>query len=244
MNRKHFGDQRDLFKFDLVRHIMKSMPGLTSFTFIPMLTEINAKTVPDSATKNDMVKAVKAGKAGSQTNNLLQHVSRLQEIDNDLEYVQSLRHYFKNENILMDILHPHSFTHKEREQYFQNVFANFPKKSLAFLDPDIGLEKSKPDQRHLLFTEVKMFYDHLDADSLLLIYQHFPMKVHEDYIRQRCSQLSELTGSSPLTITDNEIIFFLCTKNPGMQKRIETVLENYANGYPALSSHSCRQTTS
>ena len=239
MNRTHFGDIRDLFKFDLVRHIMKSMPGLTSFTFIPLLTESNGKGDPESGTKKDLTKALKTGKAGSQNSNLLQHVSRLREIDNDLEYVQSLHSYFKNENILMDILHPHTFTHKEREKYFASVFANFPKKSLVFLDPDIGLEESKPSQRHLLFAEVKMIYDHLDDGSILMIYQHFPRKVHEDYIRQRCSQLSELTGTSPLTITDNEIIFFLGTKSPAMQERLEMALESYANSYPALSSRTC-----
>lgn len=219
---------------------MKSLPGLTSFTFIPMLTETDAKNDTDRGTKKDMEKAVKIGKAGSQNFNLLQHVSRLQEIDSDLEYARSLCHYFKNENILMDILHPHSFTHKEREKYFNSIFSDFPKKSLVFLDPDIGLEESKPDQRHLLLDEVKMIYDHLDAESVLLIYQHFPRKVHADYIRQRCSQLSELTGSSPLTITDNEILFFICTKTPRMQERLEMVLESYANSYPALCSHTCR----
>ena len=39
MNRMFFGDARDLFKFDLVRHIMKAFPDLASFTFVPMLTE-------------------------------------------------------------------------------------------------------------------------------------------------------------------------------------------------------------
>jgi hypothetical protein len=240
VNRIHFGDLRDLFKFDLVRHMMKSMPGLNGFTFIPMLTGSERKPDLKPGIKKDMVKAVKAGKAGSQNTNLIQHVSRLQEIDSDLDYVQSLHSYFKNEKILMDIMHPHTFTHRERERYFNSVFTSFPKKSLVFLDPDIGLEESKPDHRHLLFDEVKMIYDHLDAGSVMMIYQHFPRKVHEDYIQQRCSQLSELTGSSPLTITDNEIIFFLCAKSRGMEERLETVLESYANSYPALNSRSCR----
>jgi len=218
---------------------MKSMPGLTTFSFIPMLTENNDKTEPDAGTKKDMGKALKSGKAGSQNTNLLQQVSRLQEIENDLDYVQYLHYYFKNENILMDILHPHAFTHKERERYFQSIFENFPKKSLVFLDPDIGLEESKPDQRHLLLNEVKMIYDHLDTDSVLLIYQHFPRKVHEDYLRQRCSQLSDLTGASPLTITDNEIIFFLCAKSPAIQENLELALEKYANSYPAVSARTC-----
>ena len=240
MNRKHFGDKRDLFKFDLVRHIMKSMHGLTRFAFIPLLTESTGNPDLKSGTKTDLAKALKTGKAGSQNSNLLEHVSRLQDIGNDLEYVQSLHSYFKNENILMDILHPHTFTQKERERYFSNVFVNFPKKSLVFLDPDIGLEESKPDQRHLLFNEVKIIYDHLDTGSVLMIYQHFPRKVHEEYIRQRCSKLSEITGSSPLTITDNEIIFFLCTKSPVLQEPLEMALESYANSYPALSSRTCR----
>lgn len=39
MNRKFFGDTRDLFKLDLVCNIMKNLPELDSFTFVPMLTE-------------------------------------------------------------------------------------------------------------------------------------------------------------------------------------------------------------
>ncbi len=39
MNRLFFGDVLDLFKFDLVRHIMKAFPDLLRFTFVPMLTK-------------------------------------------------------------------------------------------------------------------------------------------------------------------------------------------------------------
>lgn len=39
MNRLFFGDVRDLFKFDLIRHILKAFPDLLSFTFVPMLTK-------------------------------------------------------------------------------------------------------------------------------------------------------------------------------------------------------------
>lgn len=240
MNQKHFGDIRDLFKFDLIFHIMKSIPGLTCFTFIPLLTECKKKPDPDTGSIKDMEKAVKNRKVGSQNSNLLKQMSRLMEIDSDTEYIKSLQSYFENEHVLMNILHPHTFTHKDRERYFTSVFANFPKKSLVFLDPDIGLEVSNPTQRHLLLSEVKEIYDHLDTGSVLMIYQHFPRKVHEEYIRQRCSQLSEHTGSSTLTITDNEIIFFLCTKSPVMQEHLETVMKSYANRYPKLSSRTCK----
>lgn len=217
---------------------MKSMPGLDSFTFIPMMTDVRGKADTDTGTKKDLGKAVKGGKAGSQNTYLLQHIAHLQEVSDDREYLQTLQDYFRNEHISMEALHPQTFTHREREQYFQGVLEKFPKKTLVILDPDTGLEASKPDQHHLLLSEVKMIHDNLDTGSVLQIYQHFPRKVHEDYIRQRCSQLSELTGTSPLTITDNEIIFFLSTKNPGLHQELDLVLEKYANSYPALSSRS------
>lgn len=37
INRKFFGDTRDLFKLDLVCHIMKNLKDLDNFIFVPML---------------------------------------------------------------------------------------------------------------------------------------------------------------------------------------------------------------
>jgi hypothetical protein len=215
---------------------MKSVPGLAGFTLIPMMTGIPGKPESDTGTKSDLEKAVKTGKAGSQNTFLLRYITHLQSIESDPEYIDELRHYFKNENIPMEALHPQTFTHKERGPYFKGVLEKFPKKSLVLLDPDVGLEESKSDQRHLLFSEVKLLHSHLDTASALLIYQHFPRKDHEEFTRQRCSKLSSLTGCSPLTITDKEHLFFLITKSQEMQEHLDRSLENYANSYPALSS--------
>ena len=40
VNRKHFGDQRCPFKYDLVRRVIKFVPGLAGFTLILMMTGI------------------------------------------------------------------------------------------------------------------------------------------------------------------------------------------------------------
>ena len=239
MNRQYFGDTRDLFKYDLVRHIMKSLPELASFTFVPMLTENEEKSGVRKNANSDLDKAFKAGKAGSQNRDLVRNLERLQEIESDLEYFSGIQAYFQKDHILIDILDRPRFTHDTREQYFQNLFENFPSRSLIFLDPDTGLEESKPTQKHLLLKEVNKIHDRMDAGSIMMVYQHFPREKHNGYVQRRCKQLFELTGSGPVTITDNEIVFFLVTKNKHLRSDLELVLEIYANCYPALDSCAC-----
>jgi hypothetical protein len=240
MNRQFFGDTRDLFKYDLVRHIMKALPVFDSFTFIPMLTEDENSDKGKKSKTRDLEKAVKVGKAGSQNRDLVEHMQRLQEIDNDLEYFQTIGAYFKKENILVDILHKQQFSHNARNRYFDNILASFPKKSLVFLDPDIGLEESKPSDRHVLFDEVERICQKMDPKSVLMIYQHFPREKHEGYVHRRCSELFKRTGFSPVSITDNEIVFFFIVKNAKLAENLEEILSLYADTYPALSSCSCQ----
>jgi hypothetical protein len=138
---------------------------------------------------------------------------------------------------MIDIFDRHKFSHAQREHYFASLFEKFPTKSLIFLDPDIGLEERKPSKKHLLFYEVKKIHDRMDNHSIMMIYQHFPRKPHNEYIKFRCSQLNQLTGQDPVTITDNEIVFFLITKNPVLKRKIGAVLGEYMSHYPVLSAH-------
>ncbi|MDD1690897.1 MAG: hypothetical protein LUQ66_09575 [Methanoregula sp.] len=239
MNISFSGDTRDLFKFDLVRHIMKSFPGLASFTFIPMLTDREEPAKQKKSKKADLKKAVKAGKAGSQNRELMEQMGRLQEIEDDLDYLSGIRSYFRGENILIDILHRDRFSHEHRVNYFKPVFDKFPERSLIFLDPDTGLEVKNPTQRHLLFDELRKIAETMDTRSILMIYQHFPRETHEGYVRQRCSQIAKATGISPVSITDNEIVFFLLAKSPKFREQLRDNVATYADTYPALRSCGC-----
>jgi hypothetical protein len=236
MNIRFSGDTRDLFKFDLVRHLMKSFPGLASFTFIPMLTDQAEPTKQKKSATTDLLKAAKAGKAGSQNRNLMEHLGKLQEIGDDMDYFTGIESYFRQENILVDVLQKDRFSHEHRVNYFSRLFEQFPKKSLVFLDPDTGLEVKNPTRRHLLLDEVKKIADQLDTTSILMIYQHFPRQTRNGYIRNRCAQLAELTGTHPVSITDNEIVFFLLAKDPKIRRRLIDIVATYANTYPMLRS--------
>jgi hypothetical protein len=235
MNRLYFGDTRDLFKFDLVRHIVKSLPDISSFTFVPMITEPAAHG--GRSTHRDLKKALESGRAGSQNRDLVTCMERLQEIENNLEYFTGIRSYFEKEQIPTDIFHKIRFSQETRNHYFENIAGNLPAHALIYADPDTGLEESTPDEKHLLFREAKKIHDHMDAGSILMIYQHLPRVKREGYILNRCSQLTALTGSGTAAITDNEIVFFLMAKNPKLQEHLLFSIESYANSYPDLKSY-------
>lgn len=239
MNRLFFGDVRDLFKFDLVRHIMKAFPDLATFTFVPMLTEEEPATGKKKTATKDLGLAQKTGRAGTRNHELMEDLGRLQEINDDLEYFHGVQSYFKKEHIIVDVLHKNTFSHEHRENYFNRMFEHFPTSSLIFLDPDTGLEVKNPTQRHLLFEEVQKIFDRMDHQSVLMIYQHLPRVTREGYIQKRCRDLTALTHSRPETITDNEIVFFILTKNPQLKTRICAVLGDYADTYTTLVACDC-----
>jgi hypothetical protein len=236
MNHRYFGDTRDLFKFDLVRHIMKSLPELEGFTFVPMLTETNDTGGRKSAAFKDLDMAYHSGKAGSQNRELTDHLQRLQKVTDDVEYLDGIGTYFTREKIHIDISGRQKFTCRNHDSYFGSIFEAFPKNSLIVLDPDTGISDKKVDEKHVLLADIKKIRDRMDMGSVLMIYQHFPRVNHEKYVRHLNMQLAERTGSDPIIITDNEIVFFLLAKNQKLKDRVRNTLDCYASTYPALGT--------
>jgi len=239
LSARNFGDTRDLFKFDLVRHIMKSLPDLKGFTFVPMLTGTEGNGHRKNAGKHILDQAYRLGKAGSQNQDLREHLTRLQEIDNDIEYINGISTYFQNETILIDIPGKQRFTNPDRDIYFRSVFNKFPKNSLIFIDPDTGLKTEGPDNKHLLYSEIKAVLNRMDTSSILMVYQHFPKGKHEAFIRDATRELEKWTGFYPSVITDTEMVFFILTKNQKLQTRLNDVIACYADTYPALQCMDC-----
>ncbi len=100
------------------------------------------------------------------------------------------------------------------------------------MDPDIGLKFKNLTKKHLRFEEAKNLYDHMDENSVLMIYQHFPREKHEIYLCERAKKLEEITGDVPIYISDNEIIFFLITKKNGaMRDNLAKIITNYKESY-------------
>jgi hypothetical protein len=101
---------------------MKSLPELAGFIFVPMLTETNPPGIGKGAGQKDLDNAYRSGKAGSQNRELNNHLQRLQEITDDIAYLDGIGTYFDEEKIVIDIAGRQKFTTRNQDSYFRSIF--------------------------------------------------------------------------------------------------------------------------
>lgn len=240
MKNQYFGDIRDLFKYDIIQRILKGISSLQRFTFIPMLTKNVPKSGEGNYLKRDFDMAKKNGRPGTNNEKLIGFLKKYGGIDKDKRDFTKIENYFESEDIEVliykDKEHEY-FEHKARDRYFKNIQGEYLHNSLIFVDPDIGLEVKNSTKNHLLYSEVEDLHRHMDKDSILMIYQHFPRArdTHEKYLPlERSNTLKEKIGDLPICISDNEIIFFLLTKNDELKSQLKTIINRYLRDYPYL----------
>ena len=234
MKNQYFGDNRDLFKHDLVYRI--SQAGLVDyFTFIPTLTE-NDDTEQGGERNRDKAKA------GRKNDKLVKFLGRFKE--KSKRDIKHLKNFFSKQDIEMTIYYGKSkyFPHLQRGKYFKQIENELPLKSLIFVDPDIGLEikSKKSNKKHIRYSEVKDLYERIDKNSILMVYQHHPRIRTQNNIRehfsQRSEKLREITGELPIYIDDNEMRFFFLTKGKSIRNSLGKILRGYKNIYPRLTT--------
>lgn len=229
MKNQYFGDNRDLFKYDLILQVIRGIDSINHFTFIPMLTE------------NDDTKQ------GGERNRLKAKLSKknkelirfLDEFENESKRdIKHLKSFFGKQDIEMTIYYGKNkyFSHEKRKEYFKQIRDGLLSKSLVFVDPDTGLQMDKSDKEHILYSEVKTLYDRMDRSSILMIFQYFPREKHDKYLCKTAKELEKaITGDLPLHIDDNNTIFFFLTKeNKSLRKSLAKTISDYKACYPEL----------
>jgi len=241
MKNQYFGDVRDLFKYDLIQQILEEINSLQGFTFIPMLTENDLKG--GDGNKRDFDRAKKNSRPGTNNKELMKFLLKY-KIDKDKRDFTEIEKYFKSSGLKVSIYEDQCneyFNNGIRDEYFKNISANLLHKSLVFVDPDNGLQIKKGTKKHLLYRDVKYLYDHMDEDSILMIYQHFPrarVKYPEYLPEGRSKKLKEKAGNLPTYISGKEIIFFLLTKNNELKSQLKRIINKYKRHYPNFFRHS------
>jgi hypothetical protein len=224
MKNQYFGDNKDLFTYDLILQIMQS--GLVNhFTFIPMLTPNDDK---QHGEKWHREKA----KAGAQNKELISFLDGcVREGRRDINQLES---FFTRCGIEMTIYYGSDtyFTHQNRQDYFEQIGNELLSNSLVFVDPDVGLEVNSSGEKHLLYSEVESLYERMDESSILMLFQHFPRQPRQQYLNTRAEELKEkITGDYPICIDDNEVIFFFLTKDESLEHSLMHIVQEYAEGY-------------
>jgi len=234
MKNQYFGDIRDLFKYDLIQRILTGIHSLQRFTFIPMLTKYDPKRRDGNKRDFDRAKK-KDSRPGTNNKKLIDFLEEYKDIEAAKRDFTEIENYFRLEGIEIVIYKGHEyFDNTRREEYFKNIAEKLLHKSLVLVDPDIGLQVKNSTEKHLLYSEVGDLHRHMDKDSILMIYQHFPRAryTHKEYLPPgRSVKLKEITEDLPLCITDNEIIFFLLTKNDELKNQVARIISKYKRDY-------------
>lgn len=223
MKNQYFGDNKDLFNYDLIQEIMGA--GLVEhLTFVPMLTPDDSKGY---GKKYDRSKA-RAGFKNRELMGFLDDCIRKGERD-----IRQVEGYFTGHGIEMTLYAKDTyFTQKNRGQYFAGIAGGLLQDSLVFVDPDTGLEVKKPGKGHVLFSEVKELYQRMNNSSILMLFQHFPRVNQIDYMNSRSTELKQkVSGEFPVCIDDGEVVFFFLTKDRNTEHRLTHVVGEYAKRY-------------
>jgi len=222
MNAKFFGDPKDLFKYDLITDILKNFHGkIGRLVIVPMLTAYYPRF---------------RGNPGCRNKNLIECFRRFRTKEDVDNYYMTLREYFKElkesigtKKVKVRIEKDEMFSQQTRSAYFSAIFSHFPQTCLLFIDPDTGIKENNYNAKHLSFAELKEFWDQLDNESILMIYQHFQRNrvLGGSDPGSKAADVTRLTSSSPLIIADNTVMFIFLTKNPELRSDLRAILKNY-----------------
>jgi len=226
MKNQYFGDNKDLFKYDLIYHIIKA--GLVNhFMFIPILTENDDTEHGEDRNRDN-------ARAGTNNRDLVSFLNEFQ--DKGKRDIRRLEPFFKRHDTEIAIYKADEyFSHEQRHEYFDKIPNQLSQESLVFLDPDNGLEVQymKEKENYVRYEEVQGLYNQMDMSSILMIFQYFPREGHQDYLRKRSEQLKRKVGGDlPLHIDDGETIFFFLTKeNELLKESLGKVITKYGEAY-------------
>jgi hypothetical protein len=223
MNAKYFGDTKDLFKYDLITSLIKGFKGrIDRVVIVPMLTKYDPHFKGNPGCRNtDLIACFR-------------RLRRTEEVDHYYDelksYIKELKADINKKKVRIRIEKSEIFSKQKRDEYFQSIYENFPTASLIFIDPDTGIKEKNVTEKHLSFSELKTFYDQLDNESILMIYQHYQRRrmPTPDEPKRKFDEVLTLTGTAPLIIADNTVMFIFLTRNPELYERLTEVLRNYA----------------
>jgi hypothetical protein len=233
MKNQYFGDISDLFKWDLVLEILTKIRGLNHFTYIPMLT-------PDDDSKDGMRLDYSKKCAGAKREELVKFLQDC--VKRGKRDIKELKRFFKESELTkglsIDIYKESEyFSHEKREEYFANINKNLLSNSLIEVDQDIGIEvKSMKgrEEKYIKYEEINILFNQMDENSVLMIWQFIPRVKREPYFLKLSEKLETITGTRPLYISDNRVVFFILVKNERLRNLVHSVICEYAKIYGLL----------
>lgn len=222
---RHFGDDRDYFKHDLISWIVEKS-SLRNLVYVPMLTEHRDNQEGDvepDATCNrsgELLYFIKG-----YHNKSLDHWRKW--------YCPKVANYQTVEPV--DEIF---FKHDTRTNYWKKFDLLVQRENaLVFIDPDTGLETQNAAymqrmgfDKYILNLELLGLYRILHESSALMIYQHLPYdnRIHIQQVNNRLQQIARVCLQSHIiAYRENDLAFLFITKSDEIFSKMQNCLEAY-----------------
>lgn len=227
MNFKFFGNSLDLFKYDILINSIS-----LNLIYIAMLTEPESK-------KNDP--KYKLYEIGTKNTKLLDYIKKVNNENLSVENIeQFFKDNFKGESLFFFKNYDKKyFSHEKREEYFFNIKKNinYDKKSMIFLDPDVGIDIGvsrrvrSNKQMYVFKKEIDLLLNSISEDSFISFFQH--LGNHRLTIEKRISLYKKEFGKYVLIIAYERILasIVFIFKNEEQYKNQKLKLMRYINNY-------------
>lgn len=225
MKNQYFGDIKDLFKYDIVEWMIRKLPSLDRFTFITMLTPNDSRGDGNRLNYNE--------RAGSLNEKLVDRLKGC--IDAGKRNVSEIRPYYAEQGIGIYIYGENDyFTNTGRAEYFAGIGSELLEHSLIFVDPDNGLQVTRSNKRHLLYSEAADLFNRMSKDSVLVLFQHFKREEHALTVSNVAYKIAATCNVQPMCIWDSEIALFFLAKAGDVREFLVDGLYEYQKRYPKL----------
>jgi len=224
---QYFGDNRDLFKYDLALTLVQAVPSLQRFTFIPMLTH------QDGSGQGDVIERHK--KAPGYKNKKLRDFLDECVVTNQRD-VKEIKQYFNENRVPIKLYGDDYYLERScRQAYFKNLSSVELDDTLIFLDPDNGFQIKDSSEKHLLFTELHDLYECMGSGSVLMVFQYRPPFTSWDkLVMEKMVQLDEHDLKPSMAVAAGDVSFFLFAKDLDVLDEIAGCIERYRKTYPKL----------
>lgn len=232
MKNQYFGDVNDYFKYDLCIYLAENLPKIQRFTFIPTLTANDVLLKDGNKVEYPM------GVGRESLYDFLQHCLKEDRPENPRKVVW-LRKYFEEQGPKFKFRYcpygdslDQEFTHRGREEYFQNIPDELLQSAVIMVDPDNGLDvkSSRVGNFHkfIKYSEARDLYQRMDVNSVLVVYQHFPRFNHEQYLKDLHDRIQEeIICPVPVTAFSSNIALIMLAKNEMGRKKLRKQVAGY-----------------
>ena len=234
---KYFGDDRDVFKYDLIRTVLISSL-VKRYAFVPMLTKH----------RDDAEGKMRPRERDEASHALLKFIATRN--DKSLQHWETWLSSHVSTYKTVEPVDGTFFSETTRETYWKKFRSHISEKdALVFVDPDTGLQTGSATylikmgcEKYILNRELSYLIETMADSSVLMIYQHLTRDKtkQSSAVTKKIAQVHTVSSSAfACAYREGDLAFLFVSKKNSLHKKIAGVLRRYhaKSGHKFKSVH-------